>query len=380
MFFAILGSVKGILEFRDDDIFFDSKILGSLSNLSKIEIVDLEMNLSFGSLVKTLKLDQCQDDVVEKLKSMSFISISKGKSIIFLPRENKIFPSDLGVSKDPLMDVEELGWNVLEKFSHVTRFAKDLIKKEKNENIILQKEYGYQIISRFSIDSQKFKQDLNQFISLNKSNSKISEAEIIFLMDENGGFRISEGDWKEMVFKRGLEGNVRPLGWMILLRVFNKWNASLEERDLILDKKKKSYSDLKQHWQELLNSDLENLDSLDSISAAKMNDMKHGIIKDILRTDRDHEFYQMESAISPSSIVPDTSSFDELSRGLQLLYFILMTYSMYNLDLGITLNLNIGYVQGMNDLLSPIVLTLNSEEFGFWCFVGFMDKMVYSQF
>lgn len=29
----------------------------------------------------------------------------------------------------------------------------------------------------------------------------------------------------------------------------------------------------------------------------------------------------------------------------------------------------------MNDLLSPIVLTLDSEEMGFWCFVGLMDKM-----
>jgi len=29
----------------------------------------------------------------------------------------------------------------------------------------------------------------------------------------------------------------------------------------------------------------------------------------------------------------------------------------------------------MNDLLSPIVMTLDSEEIGFWCFVGLMDKM-----
>lgn len=32
-------------------------------------------------------------------------------------------------------------------------------------------------------------------------------------------------------------------------------------------------------------------------------------------------------------------------------------------------------MQGMNDLLSPIVMTLDSEEIGFWCFVGLMDKM-----
>jgi hypothetical protein len=41
---------------------------------------------------------------------------------------------------------------------------------------------------------------------------------------------------------------------------------------------------------------------------------------------------------------------------------------MYNFDLG--------YVQGMSDLLSPILYIMTDEVDAFWCFVGFMDKVV----
>ena len=41
---------------------------------------------------------------------------------------------------------------------------------------------------------------------------------------------------------------------------------------------------------------------------------------------------------------------------------------MYNFDLG--------YVQGMSDLLSPILCLMDNEVDAFWCFVGFMNKVV----
>ena len=39
----------------------------------------------------------------------------------------------------------------------------------------------------------------------------------------------------------------------------------------------------------------------------------------------------------------------------------------------------IGYVQGMSDLLSPILYLMDDEVEAFWCFVGFMEKMVRTQ-
>ena len=35
-----------------------------------------------------------------------------------------------------------------------------------------------------------------------------------------------------------------------------------------------------------------------------------------------------------------------------------------------------GYVQGMSDLLSPILVLMEDEVEAFWCFVGFMERMV----
>ena len=79
----------------------------------------------------------------------------------------------------------------------------------------------------------------------------------------------------------------------------------------------------------------------------------HDIIsldKDVARTDRTHEYYQGDNNIH-----------------LQLLHDILMTYVTYNCDLG--------YVQGMNDLLSPILVIMENEVDTFWCFLGLMERM-----
>lgn len=38
-----------------------------------------------------------------------------------------------------------------------------------------------------------------------------------------------------------------------------------------------------------------------------------------------------------------------------------------------------GYVQGMSDLLSPILYVMDNEVDAFWCFVSFMDQMVSNQ-
>lgn len=84
---------------------------------------------------------------------------------------------------------------------------------------------------------------------------------------------------------------------------------------------------------------------------ADYRDRKSLIEKDVNRTDRTMDFYAGDN-----------------NPNLQLLNDILMTYVMYNFDLG--------YVQGMSDLLSPILYLLRDEVDSFWCFVGFMNKVV----
>uniref|UniRef100_A0A7N4Q1E3 TBC1 domain family member 17 n=1 Tax=Sarcophilus harrisii TaxID=9305 RepID=A0A7N4Q1E3_SARHA len=81
----------------------------------------------------------------------------------------------------------------------------------------------------------------------------------------------------------------------------------------------------------------------------RRNSLLHGyrslIERDVSRTDRSNKFYE-----GPGN------------PGLGLLNDILLTYCMYHFDLG--------YVQGMSDLLSPILYVTQNEVDAFWCFCG----------
>lgn len=47
---------------------------------------------------------------------------------------------------------------------------------------------------------------------------------------------------------------------------------------------------------------------------------------------------------------------------------MLLTYNEYNQDLG--------YVQGMSDLLAPLYAVMQDDAVAFWAFVNFMNRMV----
>jgi len=102
--------------------------------------------------------------------------------------------------------------------------------------------------------------------------------------------------------------------------------------------------------------------------------------KDVVRTDRTTAFFQ-----------------DLEGPNLRQLNDILVTYTFFNFDLGAgntsappylclfyglasdltsCTPLFLGYVQGMNDLLSPTMMIMQDEVDSFWCFKGIMDNMV----
>lgn len=65
----------------------------------------------------------------------------------------------------------------------------------------------------------------------------------------------------------------------------------------------------------------------------KWRERRKRIDKDVCRTDRSHPFFKCEKA-----------------QSLKALRNILLTYTMYNFDLG--------YCQGMSDLASPVVYVM----------------------
>jgi hypothetical protein len=88
--------------------------------------------------------------------------------------------------------------------------------------------------------------------------------------------------------------------------------------------------------------------------------------KDVHRTDRTIPLFAGEDIPHPD---PD-SPFADVGTNVHLeqMKDMLLTYNEYNPDLG--------YVQGMSDLLAPIYAVMQDDAVAFWAFVGFMDRMV----
>ncbi|KAK0080620.1 hypothetical protein PV325_013649 [Microctonus aethiopoides] len=146
---------------------------------------------------------------------------------------------------------------------------------------------------------------------------------------------------REIIFRGGISPSLRYEVWKFLLHYY-PWNSTSAERIELKKIKTDQYYRMKLQWRSM-SSDQENRFS-------DYRDRKSLIEKDVNRTDRTHPYYSGEN-----------------NPHLSQLYDILMTYVMYNFDLG--------YVQGMSDLLSPILCLMDSEVDAFWSFVGFMDKV-----
>ncbi|XP_051030351.1 TBC1 domain family member 17 isoform X2 [Phodopus roborovskii] len=144
---------------------------------------------------------------------------------------------------------------------------------------------------------------------------------------------------KSRIFSGGLSPGLRREAWKFLLGYLS-WEGSAEEHRVHVGKKTDEYFRMKLQWKSV------------SAEQERRNSLLHGyrslIERDVSRTDRTNKFY--EGPENP---------------GLGLLNDILLTYCMYHFDLG--------YVQGMSDLLSPILFVVQNEVDAFWCFCGFME-------
>eukprot|EP00092_Neocalanus_flemingeri_P044554 GFUD01049458.1.p1 GENE.GFUD01049458.1~~GFUD01049458.1.p1 ORF type:complete len:754 (+),score=195.23 GFUD01049458.1:104-2365(+) len=145
----------------------------------------------------------------------------------------------------------------------------------------------------------------------------------------------------EKIFKGGIDENIRSEIWKYLLGYFH-WHHPTEVRETNRKARVEEYFRMKLQWKST-SEDQQN-------RFAAFRERKTQIEKDIGRTDRSHPYYEGDS-----------------NHNIALLQDILMTYVMYNFDLG--------YVQGMSDLLAPILFVMKNEVDAFWCFVGFMDRV-----
>jgi hypothetical protein len=208
-----------------------------------------------------------------------------------------------------------------------------------------------------------------------------------FFNTRTGRLEKTPDEVKERVFHGGLspDDGVRKEAWLFLLGVY-EWDSTKEERHAQMNSLRDEYIRLKGAWWERLVDETGTLEEREWWKEQKMRIGKssmigtvaatatnaptdramHGQIeKDVHRTDRHLPIFAGEDIPHPD---PD-SPFAESGTNVHLeqMKDMLLTYNEHNRDLG--------YVQGMSDLLAPIYAIEQDDAVAFWGFVKFMERM-----
>ncbi|KAF2710718.1 RabGAP/TBC [Pleomassaria siparia CBS 279.74] len=300
----------------------------------------------------------------------------------------------------------EAKWNFLEKLSQVTTFTRrtaqavaenpkippQVRRLMKNPEVqTLQEEFDSARIylARWAMGiAEQSERDRNQRIWTAKDvlameHSDVGEFEILDMevaklsmsdkrkpvtlkewqgfFDNTGRLQLTPDEVKDRIFHGGLhpDDGVRKEAWLFLLNVYD-WDSSEEDRRISLNSRRDEYIRLKGAWWERM---VEGHRTLEEEEWWK--EQKNRIEKDVHRTDRTIPIFMGEDIPHPD---PD-SPFADVGTNVHLeqMKDMLLTYNEYNKDLG--------YVQGMSDLLAPIYAVMQDDAVAFWAFVTFMDRM-----
>ncbi|KAL8936548.1 MAG: hypothetical protein Q9216_004870 [Gyalolechia sp. 2 TL-2023] len=198
-------------------------------------------------------------------------------------------------------------------------------------------------------------------LSLQDKRKPVSIEEWRHFFDDSGRLKVTVDEVKERIFLGGLDltDGVRKEAWLFLLG-FYAWDSNADERKAVVHSRRDEFVRLKGAWWERL---------VDGTGTPEQHEwwkeQKGRIEKDVHRTDRNIPLFEGEDIPHPD---PD-SPFAEVGTNVHLeqMKDMLLTYNEYNPDLG--------YVQGMSDLLAPIYAVEQDDAIAFWGFVGFMDRM-----
>ncbi len=236
--------------------------------------------------------------------------------------------------------------------------------------------------------------ELGQFEILDMESMSLADKRKPVTLEEwNGFFNSRTGrlektpeEVKERIFHGGLssEDGVRKEAWLFLLGVYD-WQSTKEERHAKMNSLRDEYIRLKGSWWERVVDEQGTLEEREWWKEQRMRIGKsklhtalgvhaadsctdravHAVEKDVHRTDRHIPLFAGEDIPHPD---PD-SPFAESGTNVHLeqMKDMLLTYNEYNRDLG--------YVQGMSDLLAPIYAIEQDDAVAFWGFVHFMERM-----
>ncbi|KAI9264262.1 rab-GTPase-TBC domain-containing protein [Phascolomyces articulosus] len=171
-----------------------------------------------------------------------------------------------------------------------------------------------------------------------------------FFDHDTGKLSVGEPYIRKRIFCGGLDPSIRREAWLFLTNVY-PWDSTAAEREKLTSEYRESYVKIRSRW----------LDDPQVRESAHFLDQKHRIDKDVHRTDRTVGFYAKEDMPNPDPIMHVGTN-----KNLEKLKELLCTYNMLDNDLG--------YVQGMSDLLSPLYMVIGDDELVFQAFVGFMNR------
>ncbi|TPX08231.1 uncharacterized protein E0L32_001873 [Thyridium curvatum] len=319
-------------------------------------------------------------------------------------------PTAPGTSRDASMDpfmkfVKETGWNIMEKFSKVTTFTRQAAQNAMDDPRMppqvkrflrnpevqtIQDEFDSARIylARWAMGiAEQSERDRNQRIwtareVMELEDTDVGEFELLeassmsleerrkavtlkewnsFFDPQTGRLAVTVDEVKERIFHGGLdpEDGVRKEAWLFLLGVHD-WYSTAEERKAQIASLRDEYIKLKAAWWERL------IDMGGQGEEGEWwREQKGRIEKDVHRTDRNVPIFAGENIPHPDPESPFASVGTNVH--MEQLKDLLLTYNEYNKELG--------YVQGMSDLLAPIYAVVQDDAIAFWGFQRFMDRM-----
>lgn len=259
---------------------------------------------------------------------------------------------------DPARD---LSIQVLEKFSLVTRFAREttsqLFRESHGDGFGSneRRNHGQSSHDNTSSLASNDEQEVPELVPVaadpiefdklslvwgKPRQNPLGPAEWSTFLDSEGRVKDSEA-LRKRIFYGGVEHSLRKEVWTFLLG-YHTYDSTFAEREYLVSTKKSEYETIKNQWQSISSEQAKRF--------TKFRERKGLIEKDVVRTDRSLSYYEGDD-----------------NPNVNLLRDILLTYSFYNFDLG--------YCQGMSDLLSPILFIMKDESVSFWCFVSLMERL-----
>ncbi|XP_034826272.1 uncharacterized protein [Maniola hyperantus] len=146
---------------------------------------------------------------------------------------------------------------------------------------------------------------------------------------------------REVIYCGGIEPSLRKVVWKHILNVYPDGMTGRERMDYI-KKKANEYYALRAQWKDCIQKGMVNADLAYVTSMVR---------KDVLRTDRHHNFY---------------AGSDD-NQNIASLFNILTTYALYHPT--------VSYCQGMSDLASPLLVTMGDEAHAYICLCALMSRL-----